>query len=158
MFKDANLGLAIEPAQVRLITTSDDPYSWKILPGKEYLFKKQMSKHSIGAYMELFREVGVSFEAVLTTSEPTSQEQNSGGSSSFSSKIAELEKNKLTLTEELCQWKTRAERAEIDLDQLRITIYTLGQQDVHKMALINYYRNVTKSLQEASNAFEGFVF
>ena len=49
--------------QVRLITGADDPYAWKVLPEKEHLFKK--SKHSIGAYMELWREVGVSFEALL---------------------------------------------------------------------------------------------
>ncbi|KAL9125042.1 MAG: hypothetical protein Q9217_005703 [Psora testacea] len=37
------------------------------LPEKQHLFKKQLSKHSIGAYRELCREVGVSFEAVPTT-------------------------------------------------------------------------------------------
>lgn len=59
-----NLGIFIEPSQVRLITSADDPYTWKFLPGKEHLFKKHLSKHSIRAYMELWRGVGVSFEAV----------------------------------------------------------------------------------------------
>jgi hypothetical protein len=63
-----NLGLFIEPDQVRLITSGADPYSWKVLDRKEYLFVKQISKPSIWAYMELFREIGVSFEAVYATS------------------------------------------------------------------------------------------
>lgn len=157
-FKDVTLGLSIEPAQVRLITSKDDPYCWKILPGKEHLFQKQLSKHSIGAYMELFREVGASFEAVLAISETSGQEQSSDGNITFSKKIAELERDKSALTEELCQWKFRTERAEKDLDQLRITVYTLSQQDTHKMALINYFRNVTKALQETNIAFEALGF
>jgi len=31
----------------------------------QHLFQKQLSKHSVGAYRELCRGVGVSFEAVL---------------------------------------------------------------------------------------------
>ncbi len=60
-----NLGISIEPAEVRLITSADDPYTWQMLPEKEHLFKKHLSKHSIGAYRELCRGVGVSFDAVL---------------------------------------------------------------------------------------------
>ena len=59
------IGISIEPAEVWLITSSDDPYTWQILPEKQHLFKKQLSKHSIGAYRELYRAVGVSFEAIL---------------------------------------------------------------------------------------------
>ena len=61
----AKLGISIEPAEVRLITSANDPYTWQILPEKEHLFKKHLSKHSIGAYRELCRGVDVSFEAVL---------------------------------------------------------------------------------------------
>jgi hypothetical protein len=48
----------------------EDGYEWKLLPGKEDLlnedlFTKQLSKHSIGAYMELCRGVEVSFEATV---------------------------------------------------------------------------------------------
>ena len=59
------LGISIEPAEVRLITSANDPYTWQILAEKEHLFKKNLSKHSIGAYRELCRGVGVSFEAIL---------------------------------------------------------------------------------------------
>jgi len=61
------LGISIEPAEVRLITSADDPYTWQILPEKQYLFTKHLSKHSIGAYKELCQGVGVSFEAVLAS-------------------------------------------------------------------------------------------
>lgn len=56
----------VEPAEVRLITSADDPYTWRTLPENKYLFEKHLSKHSIGAYRELCREVGISFEAVST--------------------------------------------------------------------------------------------
>ena len=59
------LGITVEPAEVRLITSANDPYTWQILAGKEHLFTKNLSKHSIGAYRELCRGVGVSFETVL---------------------------------------------------------------------------------------------
>ena len=61
------LGFSIKPEDIRLITYADDPYTWQALPEKQHLFKKQLSKHSIGAYRKLCREVGVSFEAVPTT-------------------------------------------------------------------------------------------
>ena len=59
--------MLINPIDVRLITSADDPYVWKVPPEKEHLFKKHLSKHSIGVYMELWREVSVSFEAVLAS-------------------------------------------------------------------------------------------
>jgi hypothetical protein len=37
----------------------------EVLRGKEHLFKKRLSKHSIGAYMGLRRGIGVLFEAEL---------------------------------------------------------------------------------------------
>jgi hypothetical protein len=48
----------------------EDEYEWKPLPGMENLyneglFTKQLSKHSLGAYMELYRGLGVSFRAAL---------------------------------------------------------------------------------------------
>jgi len=32
----------VEPVDIRLVTGKDDPYSWKYLPEKEHLFKKQI--------------------------------------------------------------------------------------------------------------------
>lgn len=53
------LGISVEPAEVRLITSANDPYTWQILAEKKHLFKKSLSKHSIGAYRELRRGVSV---------------------------------------------------------------------------------------------------
>ena len=72
--KVTKLGISVEPAEVRLITSAIDPYTWRILPEKQYLFKKHLSKHSIGAYRELCREVGISFEAALKPQPSTAAE------------------------------------------------------------------------------------
>jgi hypothetical protein len=63
---ESQLGIFIEPIQVRLMPDSQDGYMWSFLPEREHLFTKQLSKHSIGLYMVLCREVGKSFEAVAT--------------------------------------------------------------------------------------------
>ena len=75
---EAKLGLIIEPAHVRLIPNVEDGYTWAPLPEKEYLFRKQLSKHSTGAYMELCRGVGASFEAV-TESVSTEETKEKAG-------------------------------------------------------------------------------
>ena len=62
--RDSALSLVIDPKQVRLLPELNDGYAWSALPEREHLFTKQLSKHSIGAYMELCRELGKSFEAV----------------------------------------------------------------------------------------------
>ena len=65
---DSNLGIVVELAQVRLLPDLQDSYSWSVLPERKHLFTKQLSKHSVGAYMELCREVGKSFEAMVPAS------------------------------------------------------------------------------------------
>ena len=67
---DKKLGINVEPAYVRLQPGFEDGYEWKPLPEKENLynedlFTKQLSKHSLGAYMELYRDLGVSFQAAV---------------------------------------------------------------------------------------------
>ncbi|KAE8349462.1 hypothetical protein BDV28DRAFT_160461 [Aspergillus coremiiformis] len=53
------LGLKVQPSDVRLKPEEDMPYRWRIEdPCLEYLFQKYLSKHSVGAYMLLQREVG----------------------------------------------------------------------------------------------------
>lgn len=42
---------------------------WAREPEREHLFKKQISKHSVGAYMELCREVGLSIKGVAPSCE-----------------------------------------------------------------------------------------
>ncbi|RDL31538.1 Uncharacterized protein BP5553_09747 [Venustampulla echinocandica] len=63
----SRLGIAVLPANVKLMTKSEDPYQWNIFStDKTALFDKQLSKHSTGAYIDLCNGVGVHFEAVLS--------------------------------------------------------------------------------------------
>ncbi|KAF4997710.1 hypothetical protein FDECE_12017 [Fusarium decemcellulare] len=64
-----SLGLKIDPADVRLIPSEEDPYRWKRTSQKEHLFEKHLSKLSVGPLMELCREVGISFYAIHPTVE-----------------------------------------------------------------------------------------
>jgi hypothetical protein len=75
--KGTKLGISIEPAEVRLIPSANDPYIWRILPEKQHLFKKHLSKHSIGKDGELYREVGMIFEAILATDARNALERKS---------------------------------------------------------------------------------
>ncbi|KFY02394.1 hypothetical protein V490_00514, partial [Pseudogymnoascus sp. VKM F-3557] len=62
----SQLGLAILPIDVKLVTKPEDLYQWSIsTAGKAVLFNKQLSKHSTGAYIYLCNGVGVHFKAVL---------------------------------------------------------------------------------------------
>jgi hypothetical protein len=56
--------MLVEPPDVRLIPRTGDGYVWAVLPEKRSLFSRQLSKHSIGAYVDLCQGVGVFFEAV----------------------------------------------------------------------------------------------
>ena len=65
------LGIVVKPEEVRLITTADDLYTWRVVPSKEHLFrrdilKRHMSQHSIRAYRQLLNAVGQSLEAVAS--------------------------------------------------------------------------------------------
>jgi hypothetical protein len=53
----------LKPYEVRLKThDADVPYDWQVDdPLMKPLFQKHLSKHSVGAYMQLYREVGHSF-------------------------------------------------------------------------------------------------
>ena len=44
--------------------SSKIPYCWKWLPENGYLFSKNLSDHSTGVYKDLYKGVGVTFEAV----------------------------------------------------------------------------------------------
>ncbi|GFF96233.1 hypothetical protein IFM53868_08432 [Aspergillus udagawae] len=63
--KEDTLGLQIEPDDVRLQPDDETRYAWQVDdPELESLFEKALSKHSVGAYIELCSEVGRSFRAV----------------------------------------------------------------------------------------------
>ena len=107
--------------------------------------------------MELFRDVGTSFEAVFATCEKPKQDPSDEGGATFSGKIAELERHKLLLMQELCQSERLVEQSEKEIGRLRTMILALEQDDVQKMELINQYRNITvKSLEDANSAYETY--
>lgn len=58
------LGILVPPAEVRLIPKPEDPYRWRYLPEKSYLFKKNLSKHTLMGYRDIHASANVSFEAV----------------------------------------------------------------------------------------------
>ncbi|KAA8642363.1 hypothetical protein EYZ11_006002 [Aspergillus tanneri] len=59
------LGLQVKPDDVRLKTDEETRYEWQVDdPSLWPFFNKQLSKHSVGAYMALYYGVGNSFRAV----------------------------------------------------------------------------------------------
>lgn len=65
MVLDSHLGIVVNPGDVKLMTKPGDPYAWRILTiDKSALFTKQLSKHSIRAYVDLCNGIGTHFEAV----------------------------------------------------------------------------------------------
>ncbi|KAJ5239560.1 hypothetical protein N7468_000752 [Penicillium chermesinum] len=65
------LKIKVDPSQVRL-KAAGEGYSWKINdPSLRPLFRKNLSKHSVGAYRRLLKEVGNSFFAVRESATQT---------------------------------------------------------------------------------------
>ncbi|CEL05850.1 hypothetical protein ASPCAL06962 [Aspergillus calidoustus] len=57
--------MTVNPDDVRLQPNNETPYAWQVDdPDLKPFFGKSLSKHSIGAYMELCSAVGQSFRAV----------------------------------------------------------------------------------------------
>lgn len=84
--KESRLGIVIEPSQVRLIPRGDDPYRWKFLAENTYLFSKNISDHSIGAYKKLCQGVGTAFEALPAPSVTRNSFNSTEGAISIVSK------------------------------------------------------------------------
>ncbi|KAA8644915.1 uncharacterized protein ATNIH1004_009126 [Aspergillus tanneri] len=61
-----SLGIQVKPSEVRLKAGDEyAPYAWQIDdPSIKPLFDKQISKHSVGAYIALYQYVGRSFRAI----------------------------------------------------------------------------------------------
>jgi len=151
---------------VRLITNGDDPYTWAALPGKEHLFSKHMSGHSIGAYKELCEGIGVTFEALPVTAEQTSADclqgkalsiytRNTEAQVSFSAKIAELQEESKRLARELSQWRDQAtteselrQRAEVEITQVTTANQRLQQEVQKHVTMAEYFKNRTVKYSE----------
>jgi hypothetical protein len=59
------VGILIKLLQVRLITGTNNPYTWKVLLEKKHLFSKNISDYLIGAYKELYKGINITFKAIL---------------------------------------------------------------------------------------------
>jgi hypothetical protein len=60
-----SLSIYIKSSKVQLKVEEDTPYTWHIEdPSLEPLFSKQLSKHSVSVYMQLYAKVGHSFWAI----------------------------------------------------------------------------------------------
>jgi len=144
----------MSPTDVRLITGPQDPYKWVWktipLPEKRYLFKKQISKHCIRAYKELYEAVDKDFVAIpidATNNETGASaeilealpENTSDPAQSFTAKIDELTAQNLILTTELEQWRSAASNAEssnrelvADLEAAQLSANAL-QQEIERL-------------------------
>lgn len=85
---------------------AQDGYRWSRRPEMERLFKKALSKLSMGDYMTLCREIGHSFEAVA----PNGSTQSPRGTSY--SEIKFLQEENETLKREIEEIKGKAEENE----------------------------------------------
>ena len=178
----AKLGISVRPEDVRLITSPDDPYTWQVLPEKRHLFTKHLSKHSTGAYRELSRGVGISFEAVLLAKAPpckvteryrhqcdevcclklmtmnslTIYQGNSTLDVSFTEVIARLEVDKENLEAELRIARDRESEAVKDKQQAEATVaqLILDSQGIkeEKQALSQQVREMTRIIEHLRNA------
>ncbi|KAK5073343.1 hypothetical protein LTR70_010377 [Exophiala xenobiotica] len=52
------LGLDVDPADVRLVPGPTNPYVWRHGLEQEHLFRKQLSKHNVSAYRQICQHLG----------------------------------------------------------------------------------------------------
>ncbi|KAL6240895.1 hypothetical protein RBB50_012154 [Rhinocladiella similis] len=110
------LSVIIEPSQVRLVPNLQDGYMWVRQPEREHLFMKQLSKHSVGAYMELCREINVSIEAVAMVETNLAESKLSTSGVSYISQLDRLQSENARLTNALSHSEDKI-RAEIEARQ-----------------------------------------
>ncbi|PWY96028.1 hypothetical protein BO94DRAFT_542106 [Aspergillus sclerotioniger CBS 115572] len=145
------LQITINPSEVRLITSEPQAqYMWKIDDDSlQPLFNKHLSKHSVGAYMQLCQEVGKSFYAVRPEIINKDDIQPSP-----SDRLQILQQNNADLTQELEDIKKQVASLQDDkriaeekilthessITEAQVTIHLL-QQDVQQwMAAAEYYQ------------------
>ncbi|KAK5069359.1 hypothetical protein LTR51_008609 [Lithohypha guttulata] len=63
--KEQQLDLDVDAADVRLVPGPTDPYVWQYGPEQEHLFRRQLSKHNVGAYRQICQNLGRSIQVVL---------------------------------------------------------------------------------------------
>ncbi|KAF1352954.1 hypothetical protein EJ07DRAFT_158957 [Lizonia empirigonia] len=158
--QEQQLDFRINPLEVRLITGPDEPYTWSYMPDKAHLFPKHLSKHTMVACVELYAEVGKTFEAVLAgagraTGAPDCLKEVD---ISFTSTIKQLEQKHALLQQdhihvvEACErWQAQA----MENGQLRASAE--NELAVKKADLESAHaavQDLRRQLQVASESFE----
>ncbi|RYO14562.1 hypothetical protein AA0113_g12245 [Alternaria arborescens] len=114
--QEQQLGFRIDPLDVRLITGHDEAYTWSYMPEKAYLFQKHLSKHSMGACIELYDEVGKTFEAIKAARAPDCQTEVdvsfTGTIRQLEQKYALLQQDHIHVVEDCERWKAQATKHE----------------------------------------------
>lgn len=156
---EQRLGFRIDPLEVRLITSSDEPYTWSYMPEKAHLFQKHLSKHTMGACVELYDEVGNTFEAIRRAD---ARPGTPGGlrevDVSFTSAIAQWEQKYALLEQdhiqavEACEhWQVQAAKNE----QLRASAEDeLAAKKADLESAFSVIRDLRRQLQVASESLE----
>ncbi|KAK2797625.1 hypothetical protein FQN50_009138 [Emmonsiellopsis sp. PD_5] len=167
------LKIRVDPDDVRLIPDSKSPYAWKVAPSMQQLFKTNMSKHSVGAYQQLWKEVGgESLEAVavgdaslmrgLVGSFPDQSGPTPavcGGSTVVGpgGMIKAIQAENKRLTEELDHWKAQAacelkrrEVAEEMIENLERRGEEWGTKSILLERQVEYWASVAQAFQSTT--------
>ncbi|KIW11746.1 hypothetical protein PV08_09018 [Exophiala spinifera] len=125
---------------------------------KQHLFSKQLSKHSVGAYMELCREIGNSFEAIpqAVFAEGSSQGRHASHSRSIlqldaQTKALQTEKEKLSAELRQIQDQANAEsvlrfQTEHKLSELEVDLSLMRDENA-RLSLMN--EKLTKQTEQS---------
>ncbi|KAL4888216.1 hypothetical protein BDV59DRAFT_196628 [Aspergillus ambiguus] len=146
------LGIQVKPSEVRLRGGEDAlKYTWKIEdPSLEPLFDKHMSKHSVGAYMQLYREVGHSFYAVHSDGQtkqrtqplvvPSELDRLQEDNSRLEEEVKQLRKANEALVSAKCEAEDEVQTQKSIIREAQMTIH-LHQQDIQSwMAVAECYQ------------------
>ena len=160
--QEQQIGVRVDPLEVRLITSQDEPYKWSYLPEKAHLFQKHLSKHTIGAYVELFDEVGKTFEAMAVSFDKATEASGHHEelAASFTTKIerleqrcAALEEDRIRLIEEGRRWQTQAtEKCQLKASAERELVTTKADLESAQAVI----RDLRRRLEASSSMVEEF--
>lgn len=142
--------------QVRLITSPDEPYIWRYMEKSAHLFQKHLSKHTMGACVELYNKVGETFEAIKAPGAPDCPTE---GDVSFTSTIKQFERKNALLQQdhirvvEACErWQAQAK----ENGQLRASAESeLAVKQAELESAQSVVQELRRQLQAVSESLEG---
>ncbi|GFF78661.1 hypothetical protein IFM53868_02400 [Aspergillus udagawae] len=131
------LGVDVKPSEVRLKFGEDEvQYAWKFNnKNLEPLFEKHLSKHSVGAYMQLHREAGKGFYAVNLKDIPKNTPQ-------------------LDITEQLSRLETKKADLALRLAKAEQRILALNATRVQHKEMISTQKNIIQEAQASISFYK----